>query len=264
MRLYHFTTARYGLEDIRHRRLKVARIGDLNDPYEFLQVASRSPKTRGRYQYLKRSLAEYMGMLCFSESWRNPVQWSHYADRHRGICLGFEITKSEFGFIISSTYRTRCRPADAMQDYGPAAISHMMDLLTLKFRHWDYEQEHRLFVKLEEQDEDSSLYFYDFSTGGQISLREIIVGARSPVSPEEVADALGTLRSTVPARKARLAFRKFEVVRQRDADLWRPTRHRVALREPTLEAAIDRALRREDFSVAYKPSRRRLIHPDKT
>jgi hypothetical protein len=252
MRVYHFTTAKHGLEDIRLRRLKVARIGDLNDPFEFLQVASRNPKTRGRYQYHKRGLAEFMGLLCFSANWGNPVQWSHYADRHRGICLGFD--------VAASTDMKQVRYVDTMikpnlrgmKKEGPAANAHVMDLLTLKFRHWEYEQEHRLFIRLEEREKESGLYFFDFGAGGPMKLREIIVGERSPASQEEVAAALGDLASEVTTCKARLAFRKFEVVRQRNSDLWRPTRPRVSLRQPTLEAAIDRALQREDFSAVRR------------
>jgi hypothetical protein len=40
MRVYHFTKAVHGLEAIRRRRLKIARISELNDPFEFLQVAA--------------------------------------------------------------------------------------------------------------------------------------------------------------------------------------------------------------------------------
>jgi hypothetical protein len=43
MRLYHFLNAEYGLLNIRHRRLKIARINELNDPFEFLGVATRAP-----------------------------------------------------------------------------------------------------------------------------------------------------------------------------------------------------------------------------
>ena len=42
MRLYHFLNAEYGLLNIRHRRLKIARINELNDPFEFLGVATKS------------------------------------------------------------------------------------------------------------------------------------------------------------------------------------------------------------------------------
>jgi len=36
-------------------------------------------------------LNDIAGVMCFSSTWKNPVMWSHYADQHRGICLGFEV-----------------------------------------------------------------------------------------------------------------------------------------------------------------------------
>jgi hypothetical protein len=72
--------------------LKLALIDSLNDPFEFLGVASRDSNVRRQYRFLKDGFARYMGLLCFSENWRNPVQWSHYAERHRGICLGFDVS----------------------------------------------------------------------------------------------------------------------------------------------------------------------------
>lgn len=84
MRLYHFLNAEYGLLNIRHRRIKVGRINELNDPFEFLGAATKSASLRRRYQRLKDGLNDYMGLVCFSANWNNPVQWGHYADRHRG------------------------------------------------------------------------------------------------------------------------------------------------------------------------------------
>ena len=42
MRLHYFTTAQFGLEAIRDKRLKIARINELNDPFEFLGLALRN------------------------------------------------------------------------------------------------------------------------------------------------------------------------------------------------------------------------------
>jgi Protein of unknown function (DUF2971) len=257
MRVYYFTKAGYGLEAIQRRRLKLARISALNDPFEFLQVASRNPKTRARYQYVKRALSEYMGLLCFSENWRNPVQWGHYADSHRGICLGFDVAPAA-GLRKVRYVKSRIRPnLRAMKAMSKAAVEHMLDLLTLKFEHWQYEQEHRLFVQLNDKDEQSGLYFFDFGISEEVRLREVIVGAQSEISPEQVADVLGDIAPQVVSRKARLAFRTFEVVKQRRQDLWRPSRRRVGLREPSFEALVDQALRLEDFSKA-----RGLIEPE--
>lgn len=91
MRLYYFVNCKYGLDNIRHRRLKISRINDLNDPFEFLGVASRDRSVRQQYVRLKTTLSDYMGLLCFGAGWRNPVRWSHYADHRRGLCLGFDV-----------------------------------------------------------------------------------------------------------------------------------------------------------------------------
>jgi hypothetical protein len=249
MRVYHFTKAIYGLKAIRQRRLKIARISDLNDPFEFLQVASTSSKTRGRYQYVKRALSEYMGLLCFSKNWSNPVQWSHYAESHRGMCLGFDVSAAA-GIREVRYVKNRIRPnLRAMRVMGDAAIAHMLDLLTLKFEHWAYEQEYRLFVRLDEQDQESGLYFFDFGNSKEVRLREVIVGPQSETTPEQVTTALGNLASEVKSCKARLAVQTFAVVRQRNQDLWRPSRRRIGLREPTFEALVDRALRQTDFAA---------------
>lgn len=178
MRVYHFTKAAHGLDAIRRRRLKIARISELNDPFEFLQVASTNPKTRGRYQYVKRALSEYMGLLCFSANWSNPVQWSHYAESHRGICLGFDVSSS--ADIRKVRYVKNRIPSNlrAMKVMGPDAVARMLDLLTVKFDHWSYEQEHRLFVRLDDREDETGLYFFDF--GNSADNLAPSTGARPP------------------------------------------------------------------------------------
>lgn len=91
MRVYHFLSRNYGLEDIRLRRLKIATLDDLNDPFEMLGMALRDLELRQAFRATKAKMAERAGLLCFSRHWRNPVQWSHYAERHQGLCLGFDI-----------------------------------------------------------------------------------------------------------------------------------------------------------------------------
>jgi len=161
MRLYHFVNRKYGLEDIRRRRLKVATINELNDPFEFFGMATTHPGLANAFAQVKAGLAKNRGLLCFSTNWRNPVQWSHYADCHRGLCLGFEVTVES----VPVTYTSRRLNPDVevLRAYGPAALAHMLKLLTVKFSHWRYEDEHRLFVDLKTRDKKTGLYFFDFS-----------------------------------------------------------------------------------------------------
>jgi hypothetical protein len=45
MRVFHFVPAKHGLSDIRHRRLKIATLRELNDPFEFLGVDLRDQRS---------------------------------------------------------------------------------------------------------------------------------------------------------------------------------------------------------------------------
>jgi len=215
MRLYHFVDAQYGLQDIRQRHLKIARINELNDPFELLGVASRDQVIRRRYLDLKTGLAEFMGLLCFSGGWTNPVQWSHYADRHRGLCLGFDVNAP----VHRVKYvKYRLKPdSGSLRQNDSAAQKYVMRILTTKFEHWRYEDEYRVFPELKVKDE-RGLYFFEF--GKEFVLREVIVGHNSTITRAELDRALGDLTSSVTKFKARLAFQSFRVVRQLNDEMW--------------------------------------------
>jgi len=92
-RAYHFVSLTYGLDDLRRRRLKISRLDDLNDPFELWAIAQSDRRLRQAMRTTKEQMARQYGLLCFSRGWHNPVLWSHYADRHRGIALGFDVEK---------------------------------------------------------------------------------------------------------------------------------------------------------------------------
>ena len=66
-------------------------------------------------------------------------------------------------------------------------------------------------MQLEEADEETGLYFKDFSP--DMRLRKIIVGANSTISRARVSEALGERGGNVEIFKGRAAFRTFEIVR---------------------------------------------------
>ncbi len=197
MRLYHFLNAKYG------------------HPFQFLGVATKSTSLRRRYQRLKEGLNDCMGLVCFSADWNNPVQWSPYADHHRGVCLGFEVS-AQAHKVTYVAERLLARPS-AMKSQVPETEAHVTEILTTKFEHWSYEDEYRLFPQLQDRD-PSGHYFLGF--GDRVALREVIVGHRSTISRDDIAQALGTLAPQVKSYKARLAFRSFNVVRQKNDRLW--------------------------------------------
>jgi len=217
MRLYHFLNEQYGIENISKRRLKIARIDELNDPFEFASVHFGNEALRRAFSVMKAELNQTRGLLCFSTKWTNPVQWSHYADRHRGLCLGFDIPDEKVGSVSYSRKRVVVE-LERLKNPRELGADSAQQLLFTKYHHWRYENEFRAFVTLEDVDQESRLYFADFSDN--LALKEVIVGARSNVTRAQLASALGSLAGSVVALKARLAFGSFSVVRQRKGELW--------------------------------------------
>ncbi|MBN1451185.1 MAG: DUF2971 domain-containing protein [Anaerolineales bacterium] len=217
MRVYHFVNKEYGIEDIKKRRLKIATLNELNDPFEFFGINLSDPSVRHAFRKMKDELSVTRGLLCFSRSWQNPVQWSHYADKHRGLCLGFEVPDEKLGPVSYSRKRlvVETERLLAYRELDPEIIT---KFLFTKYAHWKYENEVRYFATLEEMDSEKNMYFADFSDN--LKLVQVIVGAESTLTRADVYDALGNLAPRVEAFKSRLAFKSFRVVRQQNQKLW--------------------------------------------
>jgi hypothetical protein len=95
MHAYKFLDAHFGLKSVYERRLKQSRIDELNDPFEVTPYVLTDPNIRQAFLKTRDYLAKDRGMMCFSADWSNPVIWAHYSDKHRGICLGFEIPEMQ-------------------------------------------------------------------------------------------------------------------------------------------------------------------------
>jgi hypothetical protein len=217
VRVFHFVSEKYGLDDIRRRRLKISRIQDLNDPFELLSIELSNKQLRDAFHATKEKLSTNRGILCFSKKWSNPVQWSHYADKHRGLCLGFDVADNRL-LTVSYTAKWLLAEVEQLLATGHSDERTMRRLLTTKFAHWKYENEVRCFVTLEDQDPQTKLYFAEFSD--ELKLAQVIVGVRSNLSRAELGGALGDLATGVDVLKTRLAFRSFRVVRNRNQSLW--------------------------------------------
>jgi DUF2971 family protein len=204
MRAYKFLPSCHAVDDLRRRRLKIARIDELNDPFELWAVAQPDPRLRRALRQTKKEMAERFGVLCFSLSWDNPLLWSHYADRHHGVALGFDVDRQ----IIREVSYAKERPRLNQVGKGTEQL-----LLYTKYIDWQYEKEARAFTTLKDQDAGSGLYFVDF--GESLVLREVIVGPLSPLGKRELLEAVGEAGPSIAFIKARLAFNSFKVVPNR-------------------------------------------------
>jgi hypothetical protein len=223
MLVYHFVSSEHGIENLQKRRLKIAELHSLNDPFELFGIEMSNANVRRAFEQMKNELAKEYGLLCFSKIWTNPVMWGHYADRHKGLCLGFEIPEmtTESENLIEKVSYTRKRLVANLEKLNTPdslTIDDAKKFLYTKYSHWRYEKEIRAFAPLANKDPLTGFHFANFSD--HLKLRSVIVGAESNLSRSKINIALGELAPDVETFKARLAFRTFKVVRQRNQKLW--------------------------------------------
>ncbi len=220
MCLYYFTTAEHGLAAIRDQRLKIAEIEQLNDPFEFLGFELSDRKFRARITRCKKEIAKDRGLICMSKYWNEPLMWSHYADRHKGICLGFDVSaqcnRVEY---IKERLPTSHLKESWQTPPTPENIREIIDSFFYKFKAWDYEEEYRLLCPKSYRDKGSNLYFQLF--GNDMRLETVIVGCTSSVTRSEIDSALGQQAGNVEKFKARTGFNRYEIVRNKRTSLWR-------------------------------------------
>jgi hypothetical protein len=214
MRLYYLTGLHYGLSNLALRRVKISRFSDLNDPFELLAVDLEDRHHRKAFHKTKENLNETKGLICLSDSWENPLLWGHYAERHTGMALGFDVTDALVAEVIYAK-KPEVIPINPKTNL-PVPTDKLLDrLLRTKFYDWRYEQEMRLFVQLDHATRESGMYFYNFSS--DFVLREVILGPRCEVPIESVRAVVKAQKPSVSVVQARIAFSSFRVVENKSA-----------------------------------------------
>ena len=250
MRLYHFINEKYGLESLRLNRLKIAHIDQLNDPFEFLGVELSNSGNRELFYHLKQVASEEFGILCFSASYRNPALWAHYADNHKGLCLGFDI-QAEYcrkvhysetrlsidEFMDQQNQRSNAISAEIWEKLAQRETQGQIDescdlenIVSTSIRNdVEADNEGREFMltifstkfshwSYEEEYRifvglntlNNGLHFIDY--GDEMMLKQAIVGLNSSVLRSDIEKLIGS-KSEVEIFKVREDYREFKMVR---------------------------------------------------
>lgn len=104
---------------------------------------------------LERAWVEALGVLCLTTSKDNILMWAHYADSHKGICIGFDSGAAPFSATRRVEYsdeRAQIAPKTAGEDERLIQLA----LLT-KSLHWSYEEELRV-IKRPVSDDEKDYY----------------------------------------------------------------------------------------------------------
>jgi hypothetical protein len=209
MRVYHFLSEANAIDDLKNRRIKISRFADMNDPFELLAVELSDKEVRRAFLRTRRQIDTKYGVICFSRAWSNPVLWSHYAEKHRGVCLGFDIPDD---LAIHVRYNGERLMRNVIRDFSRGMLDEkfMIKLLGTKYKDWEYEDEVRVFANLKKRDKEKGQYFKGF--GEDLTLRDVVLGARWEGETEEIGVLLGKYMRGIRLIQARLAFRSFRIV----------------------------------------------------
>jgi hypothetical protein len=215
VRLYYLTSTEHAISNIEKRRVKISDVMKLNDPFEFMGINLQDKALRRAMQKTKSEMAAVSGLICFSRSWQHPMMWSHYGDRHQGVCLGFDVADKWCCEVQYVKERVHITQADVIENRVSDRAARK--LVSTKAHFWKYEQEVRVFCSTAERDEAGHA-FREFDD--DLVLREVIVGPESQVLRSRVSAALGDLGGSVSQFKSRIAFGHFEVCRNKNEALW--------------------------------------------
>jgi hypothetical protein len=199
MRVYKFLNAKFGLKTLREKQLKISTLDDLNDPFELYGYEMTVKKKRKEWRNARKGWGSQRGLMCFSADWRDPVIWAHYSDKHKGLCLGFEIPDNVGCKVDYVNSRLKLSDTLPVEDAGA--------WLYTKYENWEYEQEIRCWTTLDTPSQ--GMYFMEF--GPLLKLVEVIAGARCPLTKIKILEAVKPLND-VKLIKARAGFQRFEVV----------------------------------------------------
>lgn len=176
MRVYKYYNAKWGLEAISRKRLKVSTIAETNDPFEFRALYSDTHHGTTNLQRWRSEENLRHGFISFSRTRTNPVLWAHYADNHKGMCLEFEVDDS---LIQPVEYKRSRLDLDDLEVRKRLASDRWEDKLfqfTTKFSFWRYEQEYRAFQDIADPRTtmENGIYFEPF--GEIFSLKRVFLG----------------------------------------------------------------------------------------
>jgi hypothetical protein len=206
-RLYYLTGPDHAISNIVFSRLKISRFPELNDPFELLGQNFSDKDVRKLIRDHRDSLNDKIGMVCFSEDWTDPVLWGHYAAKHRGVALGFDVKVSLAEEVKYSSQRLKQKIPSGSKEITPK----LKDLLLYtKFESWSYEREWRLVHELDKAESEGSLYFLPINKS--VKLVEVILGSLCDFNLSKIRKLVDNHHADVMTYKARLAYRSFRII----------------------------------------------------
>lgn len=157
---------------------------DFNDPFELIIADRETNETRR---------AKNLHILCLTNSYRNKLLWSHYAESHKGVCITVKVPRKWVHPICYSSLRIyEDSDIDTILSKGnyqgkqnipkpPLSLSIDKKIAYIKDKKWSYEKEYR--IVFDESDKENVI-IEDGKWFLPIKITNIYIGIRCELSDE--------------------------------------------------------------------------------
>lgn len=247
--LYKYIKAEYLPDFLKNGFLKVSKIGEVNDPFEYtssyaseeslaeiisaIGISCNVENVKQRFedvqkqwmgywnQQIKRSAVRY---ISFSTICSSPLMWGHYADNHRGVCLVFKFKLNELNTYFPNTQICRIIYSDERVSFIPVLLSYkspfdyhcafrlFQHLCSFsKAKEWEYEKEARLYINPRiHLHERSGCRFYG---DARAALHGLILGINYSANDESIKNAVQESLQDKPLKiaQARQSLKRYRV-----------------------------------------------------
>ena len=203
IRAYKFYPLDSAIKSLLSSKLKISRLHELNDPFEYDSLRLTNEWDRILWQKGADAAWKDFGFISFCEDWSSPLLWAHYADSHRGLCLGFDIDEEQAAKV---NYVREKKALSSVEEFvSDRDDSTMYYALTTKFDDWSYERERRVFCRIDSSMPEHQIQFEPF--GEIFNLKTVILGLRCQISVSEIRKILDPPVEIVQACKANSEFK---------------------------------------------------------
>ncbi|AEM20863.1 TPR domain-containing protein [Brachyspira intermedia PWS/A] len=189
--LYNYTRVNKDtLRSILNNTLWCSNTKNFNDPVDPYIRNVKKEEQNKFYDYL----LEKIKIACLTTHNDNTLMWSHYADKHQGICIEYDINKilnenNDKILIKKISYNRKMISYDTFINKQKKSINSILiddktlnnitDIFTVKSKEWEYEDEYRILF-YDEKNENSN------GTLINLSIKSICFGVQTSKEDKEL------------------------------------------------------------------------------
>jgi hypothetical protein len=178
---YNFLSSNDAINDLENGWIKISTIDELNDPFELKPYLRFPHQDRKPYNEFRWRISKKWGILCFSDDWKEPILWSYYADKHKGIAIGFDILQDE---VLKVDYTSEPKRQKIKLTKNINSDKKLfLDLAKVKYKKWEHENEYRILVELKDcipkdrlPQDKRNLHLIKF--GNRLKVKKIVLGCK--------------------------------------------------------------------------------------